>query len=399
MMQKTLSLFYLGTFALIWLGPNVLYSIGYYNIPFISRTSLTFLCFALAFLFSLNSNIKKEKMEILSFGYFIFINAMTFFVVGEMYIHEALTSIVFPPLFLILLNRIDLVVNRTKLKKIVYLFFIVECSMALVEFIRGTSFFPILPGEKELYFWGFFRSMALKGHPLSNSGIVSSIMLFIMLYCKSKLKKNMLLILGFVALLCFNSRFSLVMTICMFLIFSFYEMFVGKVNLKWKVFYIFSLLVMYFGMSYLFSMGFGDRLTENGLIGDESSMIRLEIFKIFTHFKWTDFIFCLSPNDVDITLASIFFNGIIENCWIIFMFRYGLPFLMVGFILYIILFKKFMRKMTLAEKIFVTLPWIIVISSSNSIATGGMSICTQILLVYIFKKDSSIFKRRNANDS
>lgn len=208
----------------------------------------------------------------------------------------------------------------------------------------------------------------------------------------------MMLALGFLAIMCFNSRFSLVISGAMFAIFVLHEIFVGKVKFRWRFFYVFSVVVLIALVVYLFSVGWGSRLIENGLIGDDSSMTRVEILKIFDY-GWTRFLTGMSSYEIDCVLSGMGFRGIVENCWILLMLRYGIPAVVIGFYLYYLLFKRAMLGMNLFEKFFVMIPWLISISSSNSIAVGGMGICTQMLLVFIFKKQSSFTEDRRLCDS
>lgn len=397
-MKKTIFLFYLASFALLFLGPNVLYSLGYYNFSFLSKFNLSFLLFFAAFLLQIDGTIFKERIELCLFVYMVALSVMTYLLVGETYMHESLTAVIFPPLFLILLKKVDRCINWKNLSNMVYIFFIINSTMAIVEYVRGAIFFPTLPGEKELFFWGYFRSMALKGHPLANSGITCLIMMFVMLYCKSNVKKSLLILLGFLAILCFNSRFTLVVSSLMFALFVVYEVFVRKVRFRWKFFYLITVVGLICLTVYLFSMGWGSRLVEYGLVGDDSSMVRVEILNIF-NYGWTNFLIGVPPNDVKCILTSIGFRGIIENCWILLMLRYGIPFLLIAIVLYTVLFRKVLLGMNRWEASFVVIPWLAYTSSSNSIATGGMGICTLMLLIFIFKKQTSIFVKRGSNDS
>lgn len=397
-MKKTIFLFYLASFSLFFLGPNVLYSLGYYNFSSLSKINPAFLLFVFALLLQINMTFFKERIELVTFVYMLGLSVMTYLLVGEAYIHESLTAVIFPPLFLILLKRVDRFISWKNLAGMVYAFFLINSIMAIVEFVRGVIFFPILPGQKELFFWGYFRSMALKGHPLANSGITCLIMMFIMLYCKSNLKKSLLILLGFLAILCFNSRFTLVVSGLMFVFFVVHEIIVPKVGIRWKAFYVITVLGLISLTIYLFRMGWGSRLVEFGLVGDDSSMVRIEILNIF-NYGWTNFLTGMHPNDVKCILTSIGFRGIIENCWILLMLRYGIPFLLVAIVLYVVLFRKVLQGMNRWELSFVLIPWLAYTSSSNSIATGGMGICTFMLLIFIFKKQSSIFVKRGKNDS
>lgn len=396
-MRKSVIAFYFATAVLLFLGPNILYSMGYYKIPFFSAMQPAFWLYSLAAVLAINRRYFKNSVEWITLGYMLLINLLTYMLFGEAHIHEALTSIVFPPLFLILLKNMEKKVNWENLVNVVYFFLIVNSILAIFEFVRGSILFPTMPNGKELYSF-YFRSMALKGHPLANSGITCSVMIFVMLYCQSRTRKILLLTLGFLAILCFNSRFSLVISGTMFAIFVLHEIFIGKVKFRWRVFYTVSVFAMIALTIYLFNAGWGSRLIENGLIGDDSSMTRVEILKIFDY-GWARFLTGMSSYEIDCVLSGMGFRGIVENCWILLMLRYGLPAVVFGFYLYYLLFKRAMNGMNFFEKFFVMFPWLVATSSSNSIAVGGMGICTQILLIFVFKKQSSFIENRRLYDS
>ena len=67
-----------------------------------------------------------------------------------------------------------------------------------------------------------FRSCGLWGHPLSNSCILSLMMPFILLQNEFSIKKkNLLWSIGMLALLCFNSRFSIVLSAVVYILLNY----------------------------------------------------------------------------------------------------------------------------------------------------------------------------------
>lgn len=230
-----------------------------------------------------------------------------------------------------------------------------------------------------------FRSIALGGHPLANSCITTTIMTFILLSNIRNEKKLLLWILGFISLLCFNSRFSLVIAASIFFIFIIKELTSSKTSLKWKVLYIIYVLIMTIAAVKLLSMGFGDRLTSLGLFDAGSAGVRIYIFSMFEGKSFSDFIWGIPYSEVEqLQYESHTENLIIENCWILFLFRFGFIFLSIMIVAYIPLFKKFLSSYNLFSKCMIIIPWIIIISSSNSLATGGLAITTLLLLIYTY---------------
>lgn len=74
-----------------------------------------------------------------------------------------------------------------------------------------------------------FRSQALWGHPLSNAGLMTYLLVFILQDDEfSVKKKNILWGIGMLALLCFNSRMSIVCSAVLYVLINYRELFHSK---------------------------------------------------------------------------------------------------------------------------------------------------------------------------
>lgn len=133
-------------------------------------------------------------------------------VIGQDYFKTYLCFLGFPMMVAICLQY-ETNKNITWLRKLLLLFFIVECGLAVYEKIVGVNVFPDLTdsmtAEQLMYYnpedW-MFRSGSLWGHPLANAMIVVVFMSFMVI---SNIKLQYIIPLvtrGYISLYCFNAR-------------------------------------------------------------------------------------------------------------------------------------------------------------------------------------------------
>ena len=274
------------------------------------------------------------------------------------------------------------------LRKIFYVFYFTECGMAIVERVLHRCFFPNL-----LYETGFnlskegFRSYALLGHPLSNSALILTMLCGILLFQKSEKIKMFALLMGFVAVLCFNSRFVFVILSIVYSIYFFHHLFLERSAFVAKL-----QLTIYVGLLLtsviflLLHLGVGDRLVSMGLLDESSAAVRWKLFDIFTGAHWYDFLFPVSGAYYQ-HMMRYFEYGIIENCWVIFLLRYGALYLISLLFLYSRFILDVFKSATKVEICVMWIPWLVNVSSSNSLASASFSIMFVILTYLILKDD------------
>ena len=379
-------LFYISVICLFFLyGSNVLISLGFSS----SGEEIIYPFTYLICIMFILSNVKQH----LNYKYEMYIIC---FILGVICFNKftgrdagiiAVQSIIVPPIFSILMKEVKEIINWRFVYTIVMIFYIANCLLSIVERLTYHCVFPDLGFET-----GFnigqegFRSYALYGHPLSNASITSLIMSFFLISPYKHNRKLIFWCLGLIALLCFNARFCLVISIFQFLLFYIKELFfTRRVRMTKKIFHILGLVVICFISVKLITLGFGDRLVTMGLYDEGSASVRIDILQIFANKTWQDFLFGISSHEVAFLAYSQGLDGyIIENCWILFIFMYGIIFMAVLILLYIKLIWRTAHNYSIYSKLFILIPWLAVISSSNSLATGSLAIINLILLFNIY---------------
>lgn len=396
-MVTRLRLFYITVFCLLFLqGANVLIGLGVPMPPNgIFYPATIFIIWSI-FLCGLN-RILKYKIEVTIIAYLIFVMIFNRLTGRDMGIWS-ISSILLPPVFSIIINELSGRINYRYLNKMVLTFFVINSVMAIFERVIHRCIFPDLGWDLEASFVAEgFRSYALCGHPLSNSSITLMFMNFILISPLKRNKKLRYWSLGLMALMCFNSRFTLVIAVLMFAAFLVKEIVFVRTKLRNKIMYIMFVVMSIPVVMYLFSIGWGDRLIDMGLYDDSSAAVRVANWMIFDGKSLSDFYFGMPQHQVEsLKWRQGIENMIIENCWIIYILRYGIFFLVGLFIVYYPFFKNMTKGYSWYAKLFILLPWFAVISSSNSLASGGLGTLLLVLLFYIYRpipKDEINIKR------
>lgn len=152
--------------------------------------------------------------------------------------------------------------QRTKLRNIVLLLFVVEIGIALFERSTNTVLFALEDSYAFINSYGdswSFRASALYGHPLANAMIVMIIALFVMASEMSKNKKILLLAFAFMGLFCFNERGNILVTLVCVIPILYNQM--GRLSNKEKMRVYLLFMVVFVGIVYiLLNTDLGGRL-------------------------------------------------------------------------------------------------------------------------------------------
>lgn len=114
-------------------------------------------------------------------------------------------------------------------KKILYLAYIIECSIAIIErlFISHVFKYEKIGIQVPI---GDFRSIGLYGHPLQNALIVLIFVNFILIYENDNKKKYIMAFFGLIAIFCFNARAAIVISISSVFIYFFHWLIINKAS-------------------------------------------------------------------------------------------------------------------------------------------------------------------------
>lgn len=284
------------------------------------------------------------------------------------------------------LNKSNVILWR-KFSIVFFIFYIIETGMAILERIIGHNIFGWSGGIMELSGQniGGFRSTALLGHPLNNALIVSTIMSFI-LFSQIKLRLKLILwVLGYLAILCFNTRSSIVGNAMIFATYFLYTLFMDKtIKHKDKKMLIFLSICIFLALMIIITTTqIGGRLFELGLFDEGSAQVRIDTWSIFNYFKLEDFLWGIDYNHIQMILYS---TGILatENFWIDFLFSFGFVFLCIYTILYIVLCTQLFKHYKFFNKACIIGTFILIASTNNSLSTSFLPLFIFIFISHIF---------------
>lgn len=268
--------------------------------------------------------------------------------------------------------KYDIYILRAK--KFLIAFYIIECGLAIFERLIGTNIFVNVNAG-----YDGFRSYSLIGHPLQNALCVSIMMSFI-LFSDLKYKLE-LFFLGMVAILCFNTRSTMVFWGVASIIYMFYLIFThNKQYKKFAWYVIFAGIVLTYLM---IRYDFGSRLLEMGLYDESSASVRIRIFEIFNFYSLSDFILGMPSYQIEKILYRAGIDElIIENYWLMFILRFGIIFTIALFICMLSFLMKMLEDRPSFEKWFIILSFLLISSTNNSMSIPNNGILSCFVLCY-----------------
>lgn len=376
-------LLYLAILTILFVGRGVLRWIGWTEKTFFPMRYDIFVYMLLPFLFTINMrkfSYLREECHLLIMFLFVAVFSLGLGRLGSV---SVLFGILFPSVVLsVALNQFNKRVLKFFIRKCLILFYVIECFMAIMEKISGKNFLGYdYSGAEDLFY--AFRSSALHGHPLSNALLVSIIMSFILIDSYyGYIKKIMLYILGIIALLCFNTRSSIIVMSSIFLIHFTFNMFTSKYGVLKKIHYLILVYIAVAGITYLmFVSGIGGRLMERELM-DNSANTRLEIVDVYLNLPLSDMLLGVGNQQILWIAEQKVNGGHAENYWILFAASFGLVLFFPMVYLFYKLYKKyFVGAGNMAT--FITVGTFIVISSTNnSLFFQAAPLCVFLLCAY-----------------
>lgn len=291
--------------------------------------------------------------------------------------------------------------------KLIFYAFILETGLAIVERLLNQNILGwnigneiIFIGDKES---ADFRSTALYGHPLYNALMVSTIMSFILISPIKDKYKYILWGMGYVAILCFNTRASIVGNALLMIVYLGNSIFSRTLSLKNKMKIIFSVIILScIAVSLFLNAGFGNRILEMGLFDENSAQVRIDIWSIFNYIKLEDLLWGISHKDMQYLL---YMGGLYatENFWIDQILRLGIIFCLFYWGTLFIFINKLYKEYTFFNKSFTFCTFFLIASTNNSLSSNYLALFQFLLLIVTFnpknnKNISSIFTR-NAKSS
>jgi len=204
--------------------------------------------------------------------------------------------------------------------------------------------------------------------------------------------KFLLWIIGFLSILCFNARSSIDGNFLLLLVYLHYMLIMNKrVKSSVKVKLFWSILVFFIiCYIFIFQFGLGGRLLDIGLFDENSSQVRLNAWELFRYYDIDKFLY---GHTFEENMAIRFSTGLyrLENFWLGYMLSCGLIFLLIYTILYYFVFKYFLRNYNLFNKLFVSMAFLLIASTNNSLDGDFLYLFYFLLLSIVF--DPLIFDK------
>lgn len=270
-------------------------------------------------------------------------------------------------------------------------FYLFETLMAIYERISGHMVFgwSSINNMTNVVDIGDYRSTALYGHPLYNALMVSTAMTFIL---TSKLRpayKFLLWGIGFGAILCFNTRGSIVANSLILGLYVLYTILLNRrVNNSTKTSVMLAgAAVASIGYIVLNTGYVGGRLLKMGLIDESSAQVRIDAMDFVMGRGLTSFLFGMNYHQYT---DFLYVNRIpaLENFWLEYLMRFGLIFL-IGYVLFYFFFlKSEMKNYKLFDKLLICGSFILIASTNNSLSTSFIALLYFFILIRLFNPAS-----------
>lgn len=369
--------------AVFFMGGNVLNVLHYPHAdPFSSAIfrlhPSTYLLFGLLLIQNIKQNTfyHLKSPAVRYFGIVVFLVFVYSMTLGKTKANFFIIDTLLAPVLLVQLLQDASDETKQKLLYWLKFFFILNCLMAILE--RSISTIILRPASEA--FFESFRSYGLLGHPLNNSLITAFLTLFFVIISDSTTKKFMFLGLGIMALFSFGGRTALAAVIFSFpfvLYFDLKNYETEEAAGKFFNYLAFFFLMIALCVFVLVSTPFGERIFASSKFDDDSADVRARVFDMFRHFKGNDLLLGIDEAKM-INVMNLEKVDIIENFWIIWIFKYGFVMTaMLGLFLIRFLFSLF-QNLDVPTRIILVLVFLTVASGNNSMAnnTTAISIIT-----------------------
>jgi len=279
---------------------------------------------------------------------------------------------------------------RSATEKFLTVFYIVECGIALLEFVMKEHVFGWVEstyarGIVSYAGAGNFRSVALVAGPLENALCITVMMLFYLFGRSYSMKrKTMLWLLGLVAVFCFNARMAVVVNLLGMALYIVKEVFGKRTGGSKKYLAVLLAVCLVVGISYL--CGLGERLWETGSVGKDASIgTRLKLFRYMANRDWSDYLWGSTLPQIHREMTTMIKVKIIENFWLSYVFRLGLVATLYFTVLYFNLCRNLLEAYPPADKIAIASLFVLLASSNISLNSCFTPLFLFMLCAYTFK--------------
>lgn len=288
-----------------------------------------FFLWCLYFLIGKRGKIKKTntmKIVLYIMLFSVFIMIFKIFLGQSDFVRECVIFLVIPCIFILTLENLS---GRyiSFLRFAMLSLYVFECILSVLERMQMKIFFA----NDDVYSiinkasdnWSF-RSSALFGHPIANSMVVTVMIVFILCSNMKNNFKILLFMLGFLALLCFNSRAGIVISLIVSIPLIFRVIRNSSIQIR-----VLSFVLLIVGIisiyHFVIDYNFGGRLfmlSEKGFFNDASSQARLDVFDFIDYINVDELLY--GNNDLYERLLILMNVAGLENGYIALILKYGL---------------------------------------------------------------------------
>ena len=396
--KKTMRILAIFLTFLLFIGPVLSAVLGWPLYGFVEKSKVLYLypSFYILFIVIIWSYL-KGKLKDIRYKYAVLIIFVSFswFIIDKICGREANLNILFhsmalPAMYFILYELLeDNTLNRNSIKIVILIMFVINALMAIYERLTLTLYFPydLIRSEFDyaLEEEVVFRSSALLGHPLTNALVMSIVMTFIIISDLNFYKKYSLYFLGFISLFCFNARAAIMISAGIFVLYNTRRLFKKGVSLS-RLFFLALLLVVFISIgAYLLNAGFGGRFEENGDFSEDSSTLaRIEVFAILSHYGLSNFLWGLPYKDVENMAIEVLGMTHIENWFILSTMIVGLVVTTIVTVFFVFVYRRAVKMYDLFSAFLIFIGTIVLGSTNNSFATGIPALSVFFACSYAF---------------
>lgn len=264
----------------------------------------------------------------------------------------------------------------------IFIYFIFYFNSIIAIFEKVTSRFLI---GSEIAGFDYFRSTAMYGHPLNNALITSVLAVILFYHSKNNWSRIGVLVLSTLALMSFGSRGALM---GLFLsIFLNIALNIVMPNLRQNKYsringgFIYMILLGLILFTFLNFTNLGDRIVAASHI-DNSALARVESFEVLHGMEIKDLMWGEGNKEIEY-LQHINNVEIIENFWIVWLLKFGLPLTLILSISLISFLYSVMESIKIDLKLIFLFALFFVASTNNSLSSNTLVISIFVLSSYI----------------
>lgn len=381
-------------FILFFIGRNVTHSLGVPNMVIFILLSILFVAI---FIVSPCQTNPSDKNKYLCLFILYTANTVYKYLFDRTIFPMTATMMIIPMSLLVFpdwsFSKINL---YRKLFKLLIVFYVLECGIAIGEVLFHNHVFGLDQLEESsidsvrIDTKGF-RSYSLHGHPLQNALIVATIMSNVLVSSFKPVYKYSLWMLGFIAILGFNTRSSILGSSAVLVCYTIWQLLYDKSIARYKYQILFLLTIaLIVGFILLMSGNFGGRLLEMGVIDNSSAAVRIDVWRIFDFYALSDFLFGMTYDNYSYLLTSLGLYAT-ENFWIDWVLLYGICYLLFNVILLGVIIFRLFRCYSGVQKTVVIGSFILLASTNNSLSTGYLPLIFFFVCAKLFSPMSIKF--------